>query len=121
MATHGPDRSGSGPGVPVPKSTTLVIGDVLYAESGRAVPVVIKSDAAATTNGRGHPARRFVTMSCLPTGFTRVNSIQQNGASVRSSSSTVALRALAFQHSHIGRTNCEVSRGREVHRTIWVT
>jgi hypothetical protein len=34
MATHGPDRSGSGPGGPVPKSTTLVIGDVLYSESG---------------------------------------------------------------------------------------
>ena len=66
MATHGPDRSGSGPGVPVPKSTTLVIGDVLYAESGRAVPVVIKSDAAATTNGRGHPARRFATILTGP-------------------------------------------------------
>jgi hypothetical protein len=34
----------------------LVIGEVLYAASGRAVVVVIKSDAAATTNGRGQPA-----------------------------------------------------------------
>jgi hypothetical protein len=56
----------------------LVIGDVLYAESGRAVPVVIKSGAAVTTNGRSHAARRFATISCLPIGFTRVSSVQQD-------------------------------------------
>src|SRR5712691_4150935 len=65
-ATHGPDRSGIGPGVPVPSRTTFVIGDDLYSDCGNALDADISSSTDASTNGRSPLPRRFATIPHPP-------------------------------------------------------